>query len=81
MNQNAIPDEKLKKFLQVLCNVWFEKWKRRKNMMDDEWSQCIHELDHIMLQGKGFSIVEELSMAMLKELDRRSKVNGDWNER
>ena len=68
----AMPDDKLRKFLNVLLNVWFLKWKRKKKMTDTDWGSCIEELDRIISQGEQYPVVDALSMALLHELDLRS---------
>ena len=49
MNRDqAIPDDKLQKLLNVLYNLYFNKWKRRMvSASDQERRQCIEELDSI----------------------------------
>ena len=73
----AMPDDKLRKFLNVLLNVWFLKWKRKKKMTDADWGSCIEELDRIISQGEQYPVVDALSMALLHELDLRSRDSGE----
>jgi len=70
----TIPDEKLKSFLHVLVNVYFEKWKRRSvNMTEQEWDQAVEELKRIWSQGEQYPIVGVLCMAFLDELEARAR--------
>ncbi|MBR2999777.1 MAG: hypothetical protein IKF39_02170 [Oscillospiraceae bacterium] len=70
----AIPDDKLQKLLNVLYNLYFNKWKRRMPAAsDEERRQCIEELDSICRQGEQYPIVEALALAFYMELDARSR--------
>ena len=70
----AIPDDKLQKLLNVLYNLYFNKWKRRMvSASDQERRQCLEELDSICRQGEQYPIVEALAFAFYMELDARSR--------
>jgi len=76
-----IPDEKLGKALQVLYNVWFDKWRRRtREMTPDLWTQCYDELLHITNQGD-YEVVQRIGNALAMELDARWRGHyPDWKE-
>lgn len=68
---NIIPDEKLGKAMQVLYNVWFDKWRRlTREMTPDMWNQCYAELMHIKEQGN-YEVVWMIGDALAMELDAR----------
>ena len=66
---NIIPDEKLGKAMQVLYNVWFNKWRRlTREMTPDMWDQCLAELLHITGQGD-YEVVRRIGDALAMELE------------
>lgn len=70
---NIIPDEKLGKAMQVLYNVWFDKWRRlTREMTPDMWNQCYAELMHIKEQGN-YEVVRMIGDALAMELDARRR--------
>ena len=76
-----ITDEKLGEALQVLYNVWFDKWRRRtREMTPDLWIQCHDELLHITNQGD-YEVVQRIGNALAMELDARWRGHyPDWKE-
>lgn len=73
MTGNIISDTKLNKALNVIFNVWFQKWKcKLKTMTDKDWDTCIHELNYIAEQGE-YPVVATIGIALLDELDARVK--------
>lgn len=73
MSGEAIPDEKLKKLLNVLYNGWFDKWRRRAHQLtDQERAKALDELRGIVSQGEQYPIAEALSLAFYAEIDARS---------
>lgn len=72
----TIPDEKLKRFLHVIYNTWFNKWKRKINhMTDEDWRTCVEECLRIVEQGNDYDLVMAIGKAFLWELEERSKKN------
>lgn len=77
MNDKAIPDALMKKAMNVLFNVWFEKWKRKVgHFSQDDWDVCVAELTRIAAQGD-YALVREVGTALISELERRDKDKGE----
>ncbi len=73
MNDKAIPDALMKKAMNVLFNVWFEKWKRKVgHFSQDDWDVCVAEFVRISAQGN-YPLVSEVGTALISELERRDK--------
>ncbi len=71
MNE-SIPDDKLRRLLNVIVNTWFAKWASRAGKLtEQEWDACFAEAVTISEQGVQYPIVIKLLRAFLEELDAR----------
>lgn len=66
----TIADTQLSKAMNVIYNVWFEKWKRIKDPTPDQWELCIAELNYVLDQGN-FTVLITIAQALITELDQR----------
>lgn len=66
-----IPDEKLRRLLDVLYNRFWRKW--RNQQMDDKWALFVEDVDALMAQGDDYKMASDLIMAFVSEMERRHK--------
>lgn len=70
MTKEPIPDEKLKRLLDVLVNKFFRKWKGQ--IMDEgKWGLMMNDIESLMGQGQQYRITDKLIMVFVEELELR----------
>ena len=70
--RELMPDESMRKFMQVACNTWFHKWSlRAAGLTDEEWQQATKEAWRIMEQGEEYPLVQNVMIGLIYELDAR----------
>lgn len=71
--KEQIPDDKLRKLLDVLINVFFRKWKDQK-MDEEKWALMMKDIEALMSQGQQYEITDKLIMVIVEELELRKGV-------
>lgn len=71
--KEPIPDDKLRKLLDVLINVFFRKWKDQK-MDEEKWALMMKDIEALMSQGQQYEITDKLIMVIVEELELRKGV-------
>ena len=74
MSYEIIPDEKLRKALPIIYNVWFRKWLHKSGYMTDhDWNQCLKDADIILDAGRehNYKLLESIIIALINELHAR----------
>lgn len=77
--KQAIPDDKLRRLLDVIYNKFFRKWKDQQ-MTEDQWDAILDDINAIMEQGTQYEITEKLIMVFVEELELRKGVRYAVNE-
>lgn len=70
-----MPEEKLKRLLDVLYNRFWRKW-RGQQMNEQKWELFVHDVDVLMDQGEDYKMAADLIMAFVGEMERRHKEGG-----
>lgn len=65
-----IPDEKLKRLLDILYNRFWLKW-RGQEMTEEKWALLMADIDTMMEQGQSYEMAAQLILAFAGELERR----------
>ncbi len=82
MKKEPIPDDKLRRLLDVLVNRFFRKWKDQ-DMTDEKWALMYKDIEALAGQGQQYEITDKLIMVFVEELELRKGVpyGADHNER
>lgn len=82
MKKEPIPDDKLRRLLDVLVNKFFRKWKDQ-DMTDEKWALMMKDIEALMGQGQQYEITDKLIMIFVEELELRKGVpyGANHNER
>lgn len=70
-----MPEEKLKRLLDVLYNRFWRKW-RGQQMDAQKWELFVHDVDVLMEQGEDYKMAADLIMAFVGEMERRHQEGG-----
>ena len=71
--KESIPDDKLRRLLDVLINKFFRKWKDQK-MDEEKWALMMKDIEALMSQGQQYEITDKLIMVIVEELELRKGV-------
>lgn len=71
--KEPIPDNKLRRLLDVLINKFFRKWKDQK-MDEEKWALMMKDIEALMNQGQQYEITDKLIMVIVEELELRKGV-------
>lgn len=73
-----MPDDKIKRLLDVLVNRFWRKWSRQP-MDERNWSLFVEDVNALLSQGEDYKLAADLIMAFVGEMERRHKKE-DQNE-
>lgn len=73
-----MPDDKIKRLLDVLVNLFWRKWSRQP-MDERNWSLFVEDVNALLSQGEDYKLAADLIMAFVGEMERRHKKE-DQNE-
>jgi hypothetical protein len=71
-----MPDEKIKRLLDVLVNRFWRKWSRQPMQTDREWDLFVADVDALFSGGGDYQLAADLIMAFVGEMERRHKEGG-----
>lgn len=71
--KEPIPDDKLRRLLDVLVNKFFRKWKDR-TMDEEKWALMMKDIETLTSQGQQYEITDKLVMVFVEELELRKGV-------
>lgn len=70
-----MPDDKIKRLLDVLVNRFWRKWSRQP-MDERNWSLFVEDVNALISQGEDYQLGRDLIMAFVGEMERRHKEGG-----
>lgn len=73
MKKEPIPDDKLRRLLDVLVNRFFRKWKDQ-DMTEEKWALMMKDIEALAGQGQQYEITDKLIMVIVEELELRKGV-------
>lgn len=68
-----MPDEKIKRLLDVLFNRFWLKWRRQPMQTDREWELFVHDVGTLFDGGEDYPLAHDLIMAFVGEAERRHR--------
>ena len=72
MSKKPILNNELSCFMSQIYNVWFVKWRNRE-MTDQEWRECLAELNQIVERYENQATIKTIAYALLDEIHARQK--------